>query len=143
MSDTMTELFGEPISVYTRARAIADGVLHDVTPTAKEAGFTIPVALTHAVWVDCVLWDEEIEARKPQYTGQDEAGRLWDVLFMAHRQIRAHKAAAFDGPRMPYQVLRVPPTGRGFRPRLVDLVLHLGGGDLGEPVITIMGPHES
>ena len=34
------------ISSYTRSEALADGVLVDVTETAREAGFVIPVALT-------------------------------------------------------------------------------------------------
>lgn len=41
-------LFGEPISVYTRERALADGMLIDVSATAGEAGFQIPVVLTSA-----------------------------------------------------------------------------------------------
>jgi len=36
---SMTEFFGEPISVYTREQAIEDGVLIDVTDTARENGF--------------------------------------------------------------------------------------------------------
>jgi hypothetical protein len=39
-------LFGEVIFSYTRARAIADRALIDVTPTAAEAGFRFPVAVT-------------------------------------------------------------------------------------------------
>ena len=35
---------------YTRKQAIEDAVLVDVTPTAREAGFRLPVALTRAVW---------------------------------------------------------------------------------------------
>jgi hypothetical protein len=35
---------------YSRADAIRDGVLIDVTPTAREAGFRFPVALTSAAW---------------------------------------------------------------------------------------------
>jgi hypothetical protein len=35
---------------YTRADAIRDGVLSDVSETAKEAGIRWPVALTAAVW---------------------------------------------------------------------------------------------
>ena len=38
------------ISTYTRARAIKDGILVDVSDTAREAGFTIPVAVTRTVW---------------------------------------------------------------------------------------------
>src|SRR5262249_4146387 len=33
-----------------RADALRDGVLIDVTPTAREAGFRYPVALTAATW---------------------------------------------------------------------------------------------
>src|SRR4051794_4558851 len=40
------DIFGEVIFAYTRADALADGVLIDVTDTAKEAGFRIPVAVT-------------------------------------------------------------------------------------------------
>ena len=52
---------------YTRAQAIEDGVLVDVTETAKEAGFRIPVALTQSVWAEYVAVPEGVE-------GQDEEG---------------------------------------------------------------------
>src|SRR3954467_15813380 len=63
------------INRYTRARALADGVLIDVTATAREAGIRWPVALTRAAWGRCV-------AVPPGVACQDEAGRLWDVLWM-------------------------------------------------------------
>lgn len=34
---TITEVFGEVIHSYTRAQAIADGVLVDISETAREA----------------------------------------------------------------------------------------------------------
>ncbi|HKI36594.1 MAG TPA: DUF6573 family protein [Gemmataceae bacterium] len=40
---------------YTRADALRDGVLIDVSATAREAGFKYPVALTAAAWVKCVV----------------------------------------------------------------------------------------
>ena len=43
-------IFGEIICSYTRAQAIKDGVLIDVSEAAKEAGFKIPVAMTDTVW---------------------------------------------------------------------------------------------
>jgi hypothetical protein len=53
LKSTKTEhsgsLFGEVIFSYTRAQAIADRVLVDVTPTALEAGFRFPVAATAAL----------------------------------------------------------------------------------------------
>ncbi len=63
---------------YTRADAIRDGVLIDVTATAREAGFKFPVALTAAVWAKCVAVPSGVLC-------QDEAGRLWDVLTSAIR----------------------------------------------------------
>jgi hypothetical protein len=48
-TDGSESLFGEVIFSYTRAQAIADRVLIDVTPTALEAGFRFPVATTAAL----------------------------------------------------------------------------------------------
>ena len=64
---------GVLIFSYTRAQAIADGVLVDVSKLAKEAGFRFPVAVTAAVWAECVTVPDGV-------AGQDETGRLWDVL---------------------------------------------------------------
>lgn len=50
---SLEDLLGPVIYSYTRAEAIADHVLIDVSETAWEAGFKWPVALTHAVWEDC------------------------------------------------------------------------------------------
>jgi len=121
----------EVIHTYTRAQALADGVLIDVTNTAKEAGFKIPVALTAGVWADCVSWDQHNEGHH-----QDEAGRLWDVLYLAAFEARRRRNAQV----VPFGVLRVP--HRGHRPELVQLVMHIGPGDEAEPVITIMLPGE-
>jgi hypothetical protein len=63
---------------YSRADALADGVLIDVSAVAWEAGFKVPVALTAAAWTKCV-------AVPPGVACQDEAGRLWDVLTSAIR----------------------------------------------------------
>lgn len=83
------ELFGEVIHAYTRAQAIEDGVLVDVSETAREAGFRWPVALTRAAWADCVAWTEDDNHRQVY---QDESGRLWDVLWMAFNAIRSSGA---------------------------------------------------
>lgn len=130
----MAEIFGEPIHIYTRAQAIEDGVLVDVTETAAEAGFKWPVAMSRAAWEDCVAWGEADNKRQ---TYQDESGRLWDVLWMASR---AAKRGGSEPIR--FQLYRVPHGGRGVRPRLVTLKMVAGPGDLGGPVITIMQPNE-
>lgn len=126
----------EIIHAYTRAQALADGVLVDAGPMAREAGFGIPVALTQAAWGDCVAWTDADSERKG--TVQHERGRLWDVLWMAYNAAR--RAGAEQ--RVLFQLLRVPVAGRGVLARRVALALMIGPGDQGEPVITIGQPHE-
>mgnify|MGYP001611930159 CR=1 FL=1 len=134
----MSELFhaSDLIHSYTRAEAIADGTLVDVTATAREAGFVVPVALTRSVWVDCVEWTEQDSKRKAAI--QDQASRLWDVVWMANC---AARRAAGSG-RCNFEVFRVPRNGHGIRPRSVRLSMEVGPGDEGEPIITIMQPNE-
>lgn len=124
------------ISVYTRADALADGELIDVTTTAREAGFRLPVALTRAVWADCVEWSDADSARKA--CPQDQAGRLWDVLWMASLAARRARECS----RVRFALVRVPREGRGVRPRHVELEMHIGPGDDGAAVLTIMQPGE-
>ena len=140
MNTTMHEIFGEPIHIYTRAQAIEDGVLIDVSTTAREAGIVWPVALTSAAWSDTVQWGDADDKRKGGGAcWQSESGRLWDVVWMASRAIRGGLRRGHDG-RDPilFQVLRIPRDGRGVRPRLATLKLQVGPGDNGEPVITVM-----
>lgn len=126
---SITDIFGSPIHTYTRAQAIADGALIDCTALAKEAGFRIPVAMTHAVWTDCVEWTDEDSQRQ---THQDQTGRLWDVIWMARL------AAGRGGAQAAFDVWRIPRGGREARPGLASLSLVCGPGDRGEPVLTIL-----
>ncbi|MFZ5593708.1 MAG: DUF6573 family protein [Pseudomonadota bacterium] len=134
--DTEDPFDGAAIYTYTRAQAIADGELVDVTETAREAGFRCPVALTRGVYAECVAWDEEDNERQ---TYQDEAGRLWDVLWMAAFAARLGPSSE---PRTSYQLHCVPRDGKSHTPVLTTLHAHAGPGDNGELVITIMLPHE-
>ena len=68
--------FGDVIYSYTRSQAVADGVQVEVTKTAQEAGIRFPVFLTRAVY-------DAYVTVPPGVTGQDEAGRLWDIMTMA------------------------------------------------------------
>jgi hypothetical protein len=132
----MTAFFGEVIHTYTRAQAIEDGYLVDVSETAREAGFVLPVAMTRNVWEDCVEWCDEDSNRQ---THQDLSGRLWDVLWMAYIGI---KHAKHGGTQLMFQLYRVPRGGRKTKPRLVTLKLVTGPADDTEPVVTIMQPEE-
>jgi hypothetical protein len=132
--NTTTDLFGPVIHRYTRAQALADGVLVDAAPLAAEAGFTVPVALTAEAWAHTVTWDEANTA------AQDETGRLWDVLTMT--RLAAGRATPGQT-RVIVQLIRVPNRKNATRPTPVLLHAHIGPGDHGEPVLTIMRPHET
>ena len=141
MSNTSNEpsaesFFGNVISTYTRTQAIEDGVLIDAGAMAREAGFKWPVALTSAVWADCVAWTED-DSRQQIY--QDESGRLWDLIYMASHAIRTSKES---GDRLLFQLYRVPRDGHSMEAELITLRLIVGPGDAGEPVITILLPNE-
>lgn len=132
--NNISEIFGEIIYAYTRQQAIEDGYLVNVSEQGGEAGFACPVALTRAAWEDCVAWSDTDSQRQ---TYQDESGRLWDVLWMASRA-----AMRGAGDQVQFQFYRIPRGGRGTRPRLTSLVMHIGPGDQDEAVITIMMPGE-
>lgn len=127
--NSFSELFGEPIYVYSRAQALEDGVLVDVSELAKEAGFCYPVAMTRAAWVDCVEWSDQDSER----VCQDEVARLWDVLFLA-----AHAARRSSGDRLTFLIHRIPRDRCSTHPEQVSLQMLIGPGDRGEPVMTIM-----
>ena len=119
------------LHTYTRREAIDDGVLIDVTGTAKEAGFRIPVAVTAAVWAEYVAVPDGVEA-------QDERGRLWDVLFMLLMAIRSGRES---GAELRYQ-LHVRNDNRVGGPPLVELKAVCGPNDDGTPCVTVMLPEE-
>jgi len=141
-TDAMREFFGEPISTYTRAQAIKDGQLIDVSNTAREAGIVWPVALTAAAWADCVEWTDATEKRKG-YSGQSEAGRLWDVVWMLSLAVRGALRRGMDTSQpLFYSLLRAPAAGRGVMPRKAILKFLVGPDDDGRPCITVMLPGE-
>lgn len=123
------------IHSYTRAEAIADGVLVDVTPTAREAGLTVPVAVTAAVHAQYVALP------RVDLAGQSEDGRLWDILYMlvAHiAELRMRQRPVGSELRFQLYVQNDP----GREPQPVTLKAHSGPGDHGEHVVTVMLPEE-
>lgn len=106
---------------YTRAQAIADGVLVDVSewasPKEMMGGFTIPVAVTAAVWS---------LVNTPDQPHEDVRGRAHDVLWMASLAARRNS----DSDRATFAV-RLSRSD-------VRMWIHVGPGDNAEPVATIM-----
>ena len=119
------------ISAYSRSEALADGLLVDVTETAREAGFLYPVALTRAAWELCVALSPPAKR-----AGNDERGRLWDILWMMRWAIGRGRS----GPQVTFELLCVTTS---VRPSRVALRSVVGPGDDGKPVVTVMLPDES
>lgn len=116
---------------YTRQQAIEDGVLVDLTSWASETGFRIPVACTQAVWSDYI--------EPPEGTldaGQSERGRAHDVLWMLYLAVKRSPAGESE---LRYDVIFL---NEKLEHETVTLKAVCGPGDAGEPVMTLMQPHE-
>jgi hypothetical protein len=126
-------IFGAPIYVYTRAQAIADGVLTDATVgdlaevTTQHFGKR-HVAMTAAVF-DLIRTAVEIEKYCNDWRG------VWhDVCWMS-------KCYGFGRRAEETRLFRVIITGTGRkRYHVLKAVAH--AGDNGEPCVTYMLPNE-
>ena len=123
--------FGPAVYSYTRAQAVADGVQVEVTKTAQEAGIRFPMFLTRAVF-------DAYVAVPPNVTGQDEAGRLWDIVWMTRFAILRARPGV---DRIPV-ALYVRNDDRAAK--LVKLIAVAGPLDIDDPqpAITVMLPDE-
>ena len=108
------EIFGDLIYAYSRAEALADGVLIDVSERAKRAGIKYPTACTHGVWA--------LIGTVPESCSVDESVRLAAVLTALLAAIR--QARGTD--RVEFHALGAA------------LWAQCGPGDTAAPVITIM-----
>jgi hypothetical protein len=127
----LTDIFGPPIYTYTRKQALADGLQVDVTTTAQEAGIRFPFFITRAVF-------DAYVTVPPGVTGQDEAGRLWDLVWMTRFGIIRAKPGVDRIPVALYV------RNDNHRSRLVKLVAVCGALDIDDPApaITLMLPDE-
>ncbi len=134
------------IHAYTRAQALDEGMLVDVSGTAREAGFVWPVAVTAEVW-------RLIEQVPDDCSWESPEGRLWDVLNMLRAAL---KAAQRRGPSGRPDDFLVADSGVETHFRLIlhhdetlvneGLIVFkalAGPGDDGEPVLTILCLGES
>lgn len=123
-------LFGPMIYAYTRAQAIQDGVLVDVTETSKEVGFKLPVAITEA------LHNRLTPTKADASLGQDYDGRLWNVLWLAAFTIKLGDPGTDT---VTFTLEQMEVEAKSSQPQRVDLRLRVvcGPGDEGEPIVTI------
>jgi hypothetical protein len=129
--------FGEVIYSYTRAQAVADGVQVDVTKTAQEAGIKFPVFLTRTVFDAYVSVPEGV-------TGQDEAGRLWDIVWMLRFGILRSRPGQVAGAACTRIPVALYVRNDNQRSRLIKLIATCGPLDIDDPqpAITVMMPDE-
>ena len=109
---------------YSRAEALADEVLIDVSELAREAGFRYPVALTATAWQDCVLVSSTDHVH-------DETGRLGDVLNVLRYVVRMN-------PGRSEVRFCVDIADENEHVTRVWLKCQCGFGDSPEPVLTVM-----
>jgi hypothetical protein len=123
--------FGDVIYAYTRAQAVADGVQVEVTKIAHEAGIQFPMFLTRAVYDTYVTVP-------PGVVAQDEAGRLWDIVWMTRFAIIRARPGVDRVPIALYV------RNDNQRSRLIKLIATCGPLDMNDPqpAITVMMPDE-
>ena len=115
--------FGETVYSYSRAQAIEDGVLVDLSQVDSiQQHWKHPFACTSTVWA---LIEEAL--KQP---GQDLAGICHDISWMAMIAIRRTPANS-------QTLFKVIITGTKH-----TLKLHIGPGDTADPVLTLMLPNE-
>jgi hypothetical protein len=120
----------EVISSYSRAQAIEDGVLVDLSTIAPEVcrqHYKHPVACTTGVWA---IIERAIANEKWM---NDLNGVVHDILWMSRACARAIDASS--------RLFTVIITGAG-RQRTYTFKIVCGPGDNAEPVITVMLPNE-
>src|SRR5512137_488265 len=120
------------IYTYTRSQAIADGFQIEITKTGQEAGIRFPVFITRGVYEQCV-------AVPPGVTGQDEAGRCWDLVWLLrHAILRSRPGTS----RLPFALY--VRNSNTHPPRLTKLIATAGAVDIDDPApaITVLLPEE-
>jgi len=133
---SLEEVFGKPISVYTRAQAIEDGHLVDLVALAPDVcrqhhpGRS--VVCTSAVW--SII--EKAVANKRAMNSVD--GVVHDMLWMA-RAMPVRLRGMDAGPDARFFEVLIAGVGRQKK---FVFKLHVGPDDRGEPAVTLMLPEE-
>ena len=128
---TTDKAFGNVIYSYTRAQAIEDGVLIDISTDAQAHGFKVHTVVTDNLYHRYV----EVPSGLDRSYGQSVTGRLHDLLTLALFAARSSKGTD----RVYFKVDFLMEPGRS---ETVDIIAHIGPGDNAEPVLTIMLPED-
>jgi hypothetical protein len=107
---------------YSRADAIEDGLLIDVTDLSKQAGIKYPVAISEGIWLRLI-----------ECQGNDAEDRQENRLLNLMSELAKAIRSAGDCDRVEFKALHL---GHGQATIPVYALCH--PGDLEEPVITVM-----
>jgi hypothetical protein len=120
---------GPIIYSYTRAQAISDGILADISDIAKEEGFRYPTAVSSHLYYEVLNPSDALAAQ-----GQSLQGRIWDMLTILRLSIKTQP----DTSRLTFSPLFV--MAPDSSPVPITIVSTVGPGDQGEPVLTLYLP---
>ncbi len=121
---------------YSRAQAIKDGILVDVSDMAKAIGIKWHVAVTYSVWSDFIEWTDYDRRRQGL---QDTESRLWHVIFSLNWAL---KNSNKTDDIIFYELHILPRDGFSYAARRTRLKAVANSRNQMEPVITIMLPNE-
>jgi hypothetical protein len=116
----------EVVSCYTRANAIADGVLIDVTERACQVGFKLPTVVTATVWSSIIeMGNAEIESlRLTAFL----ARCCSEAIYSSKQRPNARRVNfSYGDENLPVSSMH-------------NVIIDIGPGDNAEPVLTIMFP---
>ena len=130
----LNEFYGEIISIYTRAQAIEDGTLVDLSklfPKTTRRHFKYPIAVTSTLFADVESCVEarNVKAGREIATVESVFGAILLAIVCKSRAQRGDCARVY---------FQIPLYGVGPR----KLVCDCGPGDDAAPVITICSPSE-
>lgn len=128
MNESLTNVFGPVIHSYSRAQAIGDGVLHDVTDISRDYGILLPTAIASHAWSSAVAWPNRETASRY------ETERTRTVLAHARNALLRAKRLGLRGLQ---EFAFTPTPGVDGETSEITLGIEIGPGDAAEPVLTI------
>ena len=128
--ETMTEIFGEVIYEYTRAQAIEDGQLSDLSAIAPDV---VPQHYKHPVACTAEVWSIIERAVSNKRHCNDFNGVIHDMLWMS--RMYAQKVSETT------RLFKVKIVGAGRKSVYIFKIV-CGPNDDMSPALTIMMPHE-
>lgn len=139
----MDNFFGEVIYSYSRAQAIEDGILVDMTeytpegnskPLLRQLGFKVPIAVTRTVY-------DRLITIPDNYLGvQSVTSRFLNILRLLYAEIK--RSSGGSELTFTVQSRMINNNGSDGSIEVVRLKAVIGPGDTPEPVMTIMFPEE-